>query len=357
MSIFQKIFFAFIICGSFIWQPQGLLAPKDGDEKFAAVSLSDHSNPSAPLANDMPPSYDAVVTQDQGKKQSWGEMFKGWGQKLKQSNPFRKKTATEKTIKKHRALKRQLKPRIESLRDISSNAKAALQTFQSDQQNIESRFTELNKSIADFDKETNKNNSVWQKITVYRSYRNARDNFRTASTDFYDKQIGFLSRQQTDLRKQIKDCDATQQTLEGHLNRICNIKESPDKRYDGFEALKEEEYTQINSDIKKSRELVSLTQENLREFNKLRKKFFKKCKEAVNAMGSTLKTLLYKWPKAGLKATRQKLEAAATQTERFGSWLKKKAGEGATKVGLGKKPGGGSSDTVITLTSDSEAVN
>ncbi|MGB1229831.1 MAG: hypothetical protein ACPG7U_01500 [Holosporaceae bacterium] len=357
MSIFQKIFFAFIICGSFIWQPQGLLAQTGNDTKFEGVDLGGELSPTDPPKEDLPPTYGDVVSSQEGQKQSWGEMFKGWGQKLKQSNPFRKKTATEKTIKKHRALKRQLKPRIESLGDISSNATAALETFESDQKNIEMQFTALNNAIADFDKETNKNNSVWQKITVYRSYRNARDSFRTASTDFYDKQIGFLSRQKTDLRKQSQDCDNMKKILEGHLSSICDINKSPDKRYDGFEALKEEKYTQINSDIKKSRELVSVTKENLREFNKLRKKFFKKCNEAVNAMGSALKTLLYKWPKAGLKATRQKLEAAATQTARFGSWLKKKAGEGATKVGLSKKPGGGSSNTHISLTSTSPAVS
>ena len=61
----------------------------------------------------------------------------------------------EKTIKKHRALKRKLVPRIESLGDISSNADAALQTFKLDQRSIESQFAELNKAVADFDKETN----------------------------------------------------------------------------------------------------------------------------------------------------------------------------------------------------------
>ena len=290
----------------------------------------------------------------QGQKESWGDMFKSWGQKI---NPFRKKTEDEEKIKKHRALKRKLNPRIESLLDISANANAALETFQSEQKNIEAQLKNLHKAIDDFDKETNKNNPFWQKLTVHRSYRNARDSFRTASMDFCDKQIGFLSRKQTDLTKQIQDCDAMKNTLKSHLNRICDITKSPDKRYKGFSALTVEQYAQIDSDLAESKKLVSVTQENLREFNKLRKKVFKKCNEAVNAMGSALKTLLYKWPKAGLKATYKKLEAAAAQTARFGSWLKKKAGEGAKKVGLGKEPGGDSSNKVITLTADSNSVS
>ena len=79
MSSFQKIFFAFIVCGSFIWQPQGLLAQKNDGTEFEDVDLG--SEPSAP-----PPAYDDVVSPQQGQKQSWGDMFKSWGKKI---NPFR----------------------------------------------------------------------------------------------------------------------------------------------------------------------------------------------------------------------------------------------------------------------------
>ena len=372
MSSFQKIFFAFIICGSFIWQPQSLLAPQDGDKKFEAMNSDTDLSPTAPpFGQEKPPSYDDVVSPQQGQKQSWGDMFKSWGQKIKRGNPFRKKTEDEKTIKKHRALKRQLKPRIESLETVLKEATTELENATEDQKAIGQKMKAVDGAIKALEDDLFKINTTVEKAErslkkllrkifgqdPASQYQSAKENFLEAQRSFHGRQASDLNLRQTELKERVPKCRAMKKTLEGHLNRICDITKSPDTRYDDFKALTEQQYTQINSDIKKSRELVSVTKENLREFNKLRKKVFTKCNETVNAMGSALKTLLYKWPKAGLKAAYKKLETAAAQTARFGSWLKKKAGEGATKVGLGKKPGGDSSDTVTRLTPTSPPVN
>ncbi|MEH0001975.1 MAG: hypothetical protein V6Z78_00135 [Holosporaceae bacterium] len=354
MSAFQKVFFAFIVCGSFIWQPQGLLAHKDIDKKFEAVNLGGDSSPTAPPENDMPPAYDNVVNSQEGQKQSWGEMFKEWGQKLKQSNPFRKKTATEKTIKKHRALKRQLKPRIESLETVLAEATTELANATEDQKRIgqkmkaaDSAIKALDDDLLRVDTNVAKGERSVKKVLIKligqdpaSKYRSAKENFFEAQRIFHGRQASYLNLRQTELEELVPKCRDMKKTLEDHLNSICNIKESPDKRYDGFDALKKEQYTQIDSDIKKSRELVSVTQENLREFNKLRKKFFKKCNEAVNAMGSTLHKVFVKLPQKGFNAARKKFAAIK---QRFSS---------RTKPG-----GGGSSDIHISLTSTSPVVN
>lgn len=354
MSAFQKVFFAFIVCGSFIWQPQGLLAQKDIDKKFEAVSLGGDSSPTAPLENDMPRAYDDVVNSQEGQKQSWGEMFKGWGQKIKQSNPFRKKTATEKTIKKHRTLKRQLKPRIESLETVLTEAGNELNNATEDQKVIGQKMKAADSAIKALDDDLLRVNTkvekgersvkkVLSKLIGQDSaskYQSAKENFFEAQRSFHGRQTSYLNLRQTELEELVPKCHDMKKTLEGHLNSICDLKKPPNTRYDDFKDLTAKRYEKIDSDIKKSRELVSVTQENLREFNKLRKKTFNKCKEAVNAMGSALHTLFVKLPQKGFNAARKKLGTAVTKTKDFGSWLKKKAGESATKVGLRKKPGG-----------------
>ena len=353
MSAFQKIFFAFIVCGSFIWQPQGLLAHKDDGTKFENVDLGGDLSPTA-LSPDPtpPPSYDSAVPEKKGQKQSWGDMFKSWGQKIKRGNPFRKKTADEKTIKKHRALKRKLAPRIESLETVLKEATTELETATEDQKAIGQKMKAVDGAIKALENDLFRINTKVEKEErslkkllrktfgqdPASQYQSAKENFFEAQRSFHGRQASYLNLRQTELEERVPKCRAMKQTLEGHLNSICNIKEFPDKRYDGFKALTAEQYETINSDLEASKKLVSVTKENLREFNKLRKKFFKKCNEAVNAMGSALHTLFVKLPQKGFNAARKKFAAIK---QRFSSRTKP----------------GSSSDTFITLTSDSKAVN